>query len=197
MFTVSYLQWYSQWRVFLCYNRRWLGLASMWPRYSCSDHLYLVNGLTVKNSAKYSAFVSNFDGNCIVYWIAVHSSELQQKIEHSAVVLKVVMCTVLCTAVVWFGYIWNIVALGKYMCQSHNNMNMYYRDLPTRTSWCFWCGESIPAFVYPMLGGGQHAGGDQMKLIGKPNYHLTEHPATPFLVYTHFEDESSCKLHWS
>ena len=82
--------WYSQWRVLLCYNRRWLGLASMWPRYSCSDHLYLVNGLTVKNSAKYSAFVSNFDGNCIVYWIAVHSSELQQKIEHSAVVLKVV-----------------------------------------------------------------------------------------------------------
>ena len=57
---------------------------------------------------------------------------------------------------------------------------------PTRTSWCFWCGESIPAFVYPMLGGGQHAVWDQMKLIGKPNYHLTEHPATPFLVYTHF-----------
>ena len=129
MFTVSYLLWYSQWRVFLCYNRRWLGLASMWPRYSCSDHLYLVNGLTVKNSAKYSAFVSNFDGNCIVYWIAVHSSELQQKIEHSAVVLKVVMCTVLCTAVVWFGYIWNIVALGKYMRQRHKNMNMFYRDL--------------------------------------------------------------------
>ena len=57
---------------------------------------------------------------------------------------------------------------------------------PTRTMWCFWCGESIPAFVYPMLGGGQHAVWDQMKLIGKPNYHLTEHPATPFLVYTHF-----------
>ena len=40
-------------------------------------------------------------------------------------------------------------------------------------TWCFWCGEAIPAFVYPMLGGGQHAVSDQMKLIGKPNYHLT------------------------
>ena len=99
MFAVSYLLWYSQWRVFLCYNRRWLGLASMWPRYSCSDHLYLVNGLTVKNSAKYSAFVSNFDGNCIVYWIAVHSSELS-KIQ-CIVVLKAVHCSLHCSCMIW------------------------------------------------------------------------------------------------
>ena len=198
MFTVSYLLWYSQWRVFLCYNRRWLGLASMWPRYSCSDHLYLVNGLTVKNSAKYSAFVSNFDGNCIVYWIAVHSSELS-KIQ-CMVVLKAVHCSLHCSCMIWLHM--KHCSIGKVhapKAQEHEYVlqrsSLVWLGLPTRTLWCFWCGESIPAFVYPMLGGGQHAGGDQMKLIGKPNYHLTEHPATPFLVYTHFEDESSCKLH--
>ena len=44
--------------------------------------------------------------------------------------------------------------------------------LVTLRYWCYWC-EAIPAFVYPMLSCGQHAGWDQMKLIGEPNYHLT------------------------
>ena len=110
-------------------------------------------------SAVLCIFVCHCDGNCTT----LNWSELLQK------ALKV-QCSILYAAFVWFGFIWNIK--GTMTCMVRQDILWY--DSVWGRRWCFWCGgEAIPAFVYPMLCGGQHAGWDQMKLIGEPNYHLT------------------------
>ena len=123
----------------------------------------------------------SWDGNCAT----LNWSELLQK------ALKV-QCNILCAAFLWFGFIWNIK--GTMTCMVRQDILWY--DSVWGRRWCFWCGgEAIPAFVYPMLCGGQHAGWDQMKLIGKPNYHLTHiQPLLSQFTLT-FNEKSSCKLH--
>ena len=58
------------------------------------------------------------------------------------------------------------------------------------TAMLYWC-EAIPAFVYPMLSGGQHAVWDETDW-------KTQLPprmgATPFLLYTHFSEKLSGAL---
>ena len=111
-----------------------------------------------------------------------------------------VHCSLHCSCMIWLHM--KHCSIGKVhapKAQEHEYVlqrsSLVWLGLPTRTTWCFWCGESIPAFVYPMLGGGQHAVWDQMKLIGKPNYHLTHiQPLLSQFTLT-FNKKSYCKLH--
>ena len=77
MFTVSYLQCplcdIHSGGVFLCYNRRWLGLASLSPRYSCNNHLYLLNGLTLKNSVQCYVYSCAIVMGTIPHWTDLNS----------------------------------------------------------------------------------------------------------------------------